>query len=206
MMDFFDLPTARSRLCESVIKVTNRPFYVIGVDPLDGRGKTFRILGVFCKSKTDDPEDFKLDDDRVDLTPIPLGFVNKTRTCVLLTREPKRMWKIGLHQENVAARVLTPDGLLYDRINFSETVLSDGFRSAVLGNYPTLKDLILDNKILHGSRAFSRDWAIQKLPQTETVNLVHKFHGVVGKLNGIHPELNEKFGFLHEALQEELKG
>lgn len=179
MYEFIDY--AQGRLVDTVISIDQVPCYVMAVsDDRKIKYKTFPagVLQV-CS----------LDSDKIDLTPLPLGYVNFKRGSTYLTRIPQRRWKQGLDYRGIRSQ-----GLDYREDDwFTSRAMLDCFNT----KYPSYLEALF---LLEEDRpcvAFSSKWAV------DYEGAVF-FRGTkVGKIEG-EITLKETYGYLQEMLEESL--
>ena len=177
-----DVHFAVGRLGNTIININNEPSYVLGID--DDR--------LVCYTDTIDKLDAKyifLDDKAIDLTPIPIGYMNCERGATYLVRLAKRRWKQGLDQAGI--RVV---GRSYLGVNYTAT---KEFLSCLKGEYPSLEEATVQAKELCSVIAFSRKWAIDYVGA-----LFFRGKAVGHTRGGVH--LNEVYKYLTELLEESL--
>lgn len=125
----------------------------------------------------------RLDD--LDCTPVPLGFVNNRNGATFLSRVPKRRdWRQGMRRENTS------------RIGYGETS-SVGIKRTIEGKYPRLSAAIKRKSPL---TAWHRHWAV-----SNTGQVFYKTRGVVGKVVDGAVQLDDKWFYLKEYLDESTK-
>ena len=126
---------------------------------------------------------------KLDLEPVPLGFINVTDDMVFISRKPmRRDWKQGLSHNSIN----TFGRLRPDEVNIR------ALSQPINKTYPTFaKALSSLNK--RSSMAFSRDFGLSKID--EQVVLVYRKHNVGRVVDGV-PVLNDNKQFLQQHLQE----
>lgn len=130
-----------------------------------------------------------VDLDDLDLTPVPLGFVNTSEGMVFTCRKPMRKdWKQGLSLNS-----LVTYGHI-DASNFNLSILVQ----TILKEYPTFTKAIslTDTR---GSAAFSRDFGVSK--KNGDTTLVYRKYAV-GDVKGGVPMLYPNKSFLQQHLDE----
>lgn len=201
--DFYNLADAKRYLEKGVIQMEKRPIYVLQV--LAGKNKKskfvmkYRELGV---GKTEEEKTSTLSNPKLDMTPVSLGWLSVTNksnyASVYLTRQPRRMQRIGLCQENTTMHT---NHILHKK---RTPVLNSGFftskemRNTVLGKYATLEQAIEWGKTGE-IYPFSRNFAIanDKL-------FYRYFPTPVGVVMEGKPCLHDTSGPLKELLKEDL--
>lgn len=124
----------------------------------------------------------------LDLSPIPLGYVQVLNRAVYVSRVPTRSWKIGLSSCNLSSGT----------IGFQNLIGLSNFSQTVKGEFPSLEECLEEGE---GSRAFSRNWAIKMLDKTTLLSYRGKDVGYI--VDG-EPQLVKCYEFLQEDLEEVL--
>lgn len=141
--------------------------------------------------------DIDIRDKDVDISPLPLGYVNYQVNAYYVQRKPERRWKQGLSPTSV---VFHRKGIL----GGADLVISKEFSDCVNNIYPSVGDTV--NKLVVGeaaSIAFSRDFCL--VCNERGRDLILEYKGVtVGTCNGEAFRLNIKYSYLKEALEEAL--
>lgn len=161
---FFNIDHANLYLVGSIIRVNDLPVYVRNVTYSRAIKKqilTYAPVENYDEGKVDK---VYLNSSRVDMNPIPLGFINfkefgKPRIAVGAYRIPSRQWRIGLTTDNMRIIPHRFDGYEAKR----KVIHSIYFKKSVCGQFPTVEEIIemIKNKEAT-SQAFSRDFAIEK--------------------------------------------
>lgn len=161
---FFNIDHARLYLIGSIIRVNSLPVYV--KDITYNRALKKQILIYAPVENFDEEKVYKvhLDSSRVDMNPIPLGFINfkefgKPKVAISAYRIPSRQWRIGLTTDNMRMIPYHFDGYETKR----KVIHSIYFKRSVCGQFPKVEEIIemIKNKKAM-SQAFSRDFAIEK--------------------------------------------
>lgn len=183
-MYYDDIEYASRRLSSTLVRKPNgNPFYVMSVSR----------VGTETICTGTDPvrevmEDVNLRD--IDLTPVPLGFVNFRGQMGYACRRPMRKdWKQGLSQTSLVVYG-------FDKRDLNLTQLSN----TVLGKYPTLSKSL--NYVKTGqklSMAFSRDFGV--INSGKEIELIYRKYPV-GKLVDQTLVLNPDKFFLEQHLSE----
>lgn len=181
---------ANSRLSGTIVLWENKAARVLDVT---------ENLGLFMRQLSTTKEAvLKQDDAALQLISPPLGYANLKRGAVYLVRKPVRMWKQGLD----------PRQLWMEGRPVLVRAQWDGpeFTKCYDGDYPTIDKAV---KMFKGTNpfaqespetvAFSRQWAVGKRGE-----LLYK-NKEVGRM-GDRLTLNDKYGWLAEALEESLNG
>lgn len=177
MKTYEDIPYAQQRLLGTIVRLGKEPIKIAAID-VNG-GVMFNYLHNMEK-----PELCKLRD--IDITPVPLGFVNFDGRAFYTSRIPKREdWKQGLRDNTLSVAVSWSD-----------------LRLTILGKFPSLREATLTlNKRRTHSIAFDRNWAI-----TVDMKLKYKEWDVGEFIDPIERryKLNDNCHWVMEALEEVL--
>jgi hypothetical protein len=129
----------------------------------------------------------------LDISPLPLGFVNARGVAKYVMRKPQRRWKHGLDNSNAVFMHCGSPHL--DRFQVQGNC--NGLQKAVLNDYPTLLASISNVALGGGSCAFSRSFAVKG-------NDLYYKAGKVGNVREDHSlNIAPEFAYLQELLQEE---
>ena len=202
---FYDQDHMRMYLRRSVIRLGDEPIFIMEVERVRNKaGKrvlklVYRILGelrdrrVTVKSK------------RINFEPVSLGFINYhdgfRDNCVIASRIPSRMWKIGLSQNNLNLTVCA--GQRKHNTHVEIMIQSRELGQTIKNNYPSYAETLYRIEgpgELYSTVAFHRHFAIQKRHKTITL-LYYKFNIPVGIIKNRRPELRRPFEFLKEHLE-----
>ena len=197
---FHDLGQMRSYLRRCIIRVGKEPVYVEEV--MTGRNTVGNHIYKIHYRKLGPGENIRtvsLKSKRVNFAPVPLGFVNIENDCLILSRRPARMWKIGLSENNMDLSPVAGK----TRVNWSyaDVIHSTGLRDTILGDFPTYKSALatVNDSELYTTIAFDRHFAIQKKKKSLSL-IYYKFDLTVGRCNKERPRLHTGYGFLKEHL------
>ncbi len=177
-----DVQFALGRLRGTIVRIHGEPSYILGID--ENRVMTYTDTTTKLANKY-----ISLDNKGVDLTPIPIGYVNTKRGATYLVRLAKRRWKQGLDQEGIRTV-----GRSYLGIDYTAT---EQFLACLKGEYPSFKEATSRSKELGSVVAFSRKWAIDYLG-----TLFFRGKVVGHSQGGLH--LNGVYKYLTELLEEAL--
>lgn len=157
---FFNLDQARAYLNESIIRVNDLPVYISDV-----YSKNFRkFLLYFIVDKGRRNGEINLNDPKVNMAPVPLGYTNFKGDSFLLSRFPSRQWKVGLSRYNCSIRDMS--GKQRRRNYFSAFLDSANLFDTITGVYPTLQEAIsIIEKKNANNVAFNRKLAINSSGQ-----------------------------------------
>ena len=130
--------------------------------------------------------------DKLDLTPVPLGFSNTSRGVAYLARIPKRLdYRQGLRFSNYTS--------LYGREHRS--ISKTSIANTIRGNYPSFKSCLDEVVNMERfSQAFSREFAL--LSERGSVKIIAKWGLMVGDVINKEPLLKNGFEYLQETLDE----
>lgn len=132
----------------------------------------------------------------LNLEPVPLGYVQTRNGCVYAQRLPIRKWKQGLRMgENCT---LNNNNVDYKALT-----------SSIKGEYPKFENIVNKDNVAYNNpfkrpmlvtkEAWHRHWAVDR--KNKTV----EYRGeVVGKIVDGRPQLEPKFKYLQECLEESL--
>jgi hypothetical protein len=189
-IDFFDLAQAQQRLQNSLIRVKKSLAYVICVYLGEKTKYSLEVKYLASGKVVMIPLD-----DKVDLTPLPLGNINYQGDCYYLSRAPARKWKQGLTVENLTCRNYLEG---YNNFPVDKACIAD----CVNNSYPTAKIAVESvEKDYSKAVAFSRNFSIIKNRiivyncKIEVGSLAHNYRDF---------KLNDNAFFLKEMLQEAL--
>lgn len=158
---FFNTDHASLYLVGSIIRIDGLPVRVENIEYKNSLRR--QILFYHSIGKREKVKSISLESTRVDMNPIPLGFINYKEfgenKAIRAYRIPSRQWRIGLTAENLRIIPNTLDGFQIKR----KIIESIYFKQSVCGNFPNIEEIIKmikDRKAT--SQAFSRDFAIDK--------------------------------------------
>lgn len=135
----------------------------------------------------------------IDLSPMPLGYMNMDNKAAFLARVPARQFRQGIREGNLQIY----DGGAWRRVMGR---LPQAFINTVRGNYPTVDRCFME--IYNNgkeSRAFSRKFAIKSGKNKELSPLHYRGNNVGTISPDLNFKLKNKFGFLKESLVEILE-
>jgi len=175
---FYDQDHASLYLQGSIIRVDSMPVWVERVE----RSHTtkslmlqYRNLETIGKSA---PK-IRLSSSRVDMTPVPLGFLNfsdfgRPNVVVRAYRIPSRQWRIGLTTDNLR---LYPHKFDYSEPK-SKVIQSIYLKDSICGEFPSADEAIERTRTKVRSTAFSRTFAIErrKLKYIQVIEDVGEIH------------------------------
>tara|TARA_Y100000310_G_C20638524_1_gene792549 strand:- start:556 stop:1188 length:633 start_codon:yes stop_codon:yes gene_type:complete len=204
---FFDLDHMRSYLKRSIIRVDDVPAYVLELTQAKNRvGKPIYKI-VYCRLGGDAVKELRVNikSKRVSLLPVPLGFSNYTNwmtpLCVIASRIPSRMWKIGLSQQNLLLKPVA--GMKKIPISNTDFIMSESLSKTILGDFPSYYDsreVVKEHGPFH-TVAFHRHFAIQFRPRKLAL-LYYKYNVPVGYATTGGARLKPQYEFLQEHLNE----
>lgn len=205
--EFYNSAHASSYLSNSIIRVADEP--VVVVDAVGTRGK-YNIIyhRLVDLGSGEGAKSIAYNDPDVDMSPVPLGFswtdnpvisgYNMNYT-VHIHRNPVRAWKVGLYNRN--AEVVKVLGQGSERLK-SYWIPSKMLRDTIVGIYPTIDEALSLVEMKQGVVPFSRRFAVYGN------SLIYKtFMEPVGYVNerNSEPQLGERYQFLKEVLEEDLR-
>jgi len=206
---FFNIDMARSYLRRSVIRVEGTPIHVKEIEWQRNRAGDL-VMKLFYNRLSEQRERvINIKSKRINLAPVPLGLMNYSlqgeenfHDCMVVSRIPSRMWKIGLSQNNMS---LSPaPGKRGVNVSHADVLASRPLKALIEGECPSYKvsRAICENSSYLTTIAFNRHFAIQK--DKKNLSLVYyKFPTRVGVCNE-RPKLLPEFSFLQEKLEEVL--
>lgn len=130
--------------------------------------------------------------DECDVTPIPLGYVNKGNESVYLERIPSRLYRQGLTRDSLYS-------VGRDRVGLT----SDELAKTLQNIYPSIEtciELITNFECM--SWAFARKFSVVRYKANSKTIDLHYRGRKVGYFKGGLPFLEKKFSFLRESLEE----
>jgi hypothetical protein len=181
---------ANAKLHDTIVRFEGFPFYVNHISE-DGmvRGRKLGQEGQSCHLSS------------LDLSPIPLGYVNIDRSTTYLMRVPSRQWRQGIRSSNITS------------IGGSHASLFAGsassFVNLVRNIYPTPNDcldLINNQEVI--SQAFSRNFAISSINNKGKKGSILLYKSLVvgtvsmGDMRASF-NLSPSYHYLSETLEEE---
>jgi hypothetical protein len=187
---YYDDPEyAAKRLNDTLVRLnTGEGFYVIRVcqDPELCSGP----YGVYGRKLSGGSKEwFTLDN--IDLTPVPLGFVNTTYGMVFVCRRPMRKdWKQGLSFNSM---------ITYGPVA-SHDLSFELLQQTINNAYPTLERSVAELESKKKSMAFSRDFGLSKR-EDNCIHLIYRKYDV-GTMASSVPRLSPKYSFLQQHLDE----
>ena len=172
-----DFDYANTRLAGTIVRLNGKAVEVGNVNDGDG------LAHYLCLS---DDSEGSVDYRKLDLEPVPLGFINLGGRALYLTRVAKRNdWRQGVRGRTIS-------GL---REGYSKEALS----RTIEGMYPTFREAkgsIEKSEV--DSVAWCREWAVNKLGRLQYKRTV------VGKIVGGTPLLINEYGYLQGSLDESI--
>lgn len=173
------------RLGSSLVRKGETPVYIKGVESIN------KVI-VYDPIKRE--TDFAKVSD-LNLTPVPLGYVERDGEVLYVTRKPTRKYKQGLTQENMVAKDVLSGRLVALRID------DRGLSKAILGQYPSIEQSFQQCRDGADIVPFSREWAVANYKGELCV--MHK-GSVVGYVGDDNVMLSPDKYFLKESLMEVL--
>jgi hypothetical protein len=201
---FYDPEHANRYLVGSVIRVAATPVYVQSLI-VDGVDQSEWKIDVSPVKYVQRRRQISLTDKRLDMNPIPNGFVNfnvwgQTGYTNFVSRMPARTWKIGLSSENVRILSVEHDTT---RHGFRTIVFTSGFHDMVTNKYLPLPECW--KKIEeegYTSFGLSRHFALQRGRHL----FYSHIHQPVGHLNNNGElQLHAPYEYLTELLAKEIQ-
>lgn len=180
---------AHTRITGTIVRLDGEPVYV--TEPVGGRSFRVKVLD----DEQGDRHTVALT--ALDVSPVPLGFVNFLNVASYLVRMPKRRdYKQGTRMENITSlhgfRVAD-----IPMLHLAKTIRN---------NYPTFTAALRKveakaklKKTKFHSIAWHRDWALR-----HDLAVIYRGGAIVGTISGGRPVLNEDKLYLRERLEEAL--
>lgn len=174
------------RLGSSLVrKMDGSPVYVQGVESRN------EVVVHNCHSGRKE----RLSVEELDLTPVPLGYVESDGEVMYVTRKPTRRYKQGLTTENMVVRDVM-------RNSFTRLPVNDkGLCKAIMNNYPKVEEAFQECRAGKRIVPFSREWAVANYK--DDLCVMHKGI-VVGYVGDDNVMLSPDKYFLKESLMESL--
>lgn len=186
------------RIDSSIVRISGQFYYVT----LKHDTRVNNILA-YKYSETgalDNPEEYSANDDRIDVSSFPLGFVNCERECIFVVRPPYRRQKQGVSNNVLSYSTLrSPDEFQGLGISLTGSYIG----KMLLNIYPSFesaRSLVKDG--VYRSLAFSRDFAVHK-----NGNSLEVFYQTnkIGTVNGDSVMLYPEYSF-NSIMITELEG
>ena len=177
---------AYGRLVNTVIRIKGEPCLVLA---LNSGEITYRNFGEHLADSTIDFSNIGYNSPHVDLTPIPVGYVNFKEGALYLVREAARRWKQGLD-----GRGLSVQGDRMEQADAEYLFFSTPMNDCLTNNYPSFAEAIALAEKEEKVVAFHLDWAV-----SVAGNLWFKGR-LVGNVIEDKAVLDDAFIYLQEAL------
>lgn len=190
---------AHSRLLNTWVRFKGKPVLVESVYRDDESGKIMLAIKDFAADKR-----HKVDIVDLDLSSMPLGFVNFRGSSIFLYRMPMRNdWRQGIRSSNTGAK--SPSGMM-GGMNRSRVFASKQFSNSVLGVYPSMEECVED--VVNDewmSKSFSKHFSVVK--QDDRPWLVYKGDKTIAKITNKleKPIFVGAYKHLQESFEEEFK-
>ena len=187
-MYYDDLDYARRRLEATLVRLkTGEPFFVERV--------YLEADGIFCVGNNYANEGHQILSLRdIDLTPVPLGFVNTSADAIFTCRKPmRRDWKQGLSLNSLVSYPVTKGQVIQ---NFKL------LKQPIFNQYPDINRALSLLSAKKMAAAFSRDFALVK--SENEVRLRYRIYDV-GKYEDGRVILNPDKFFLEQHLNETVR-
>lgn len=116
-----------------------------------------------------------VDDDRFDVSSIPLGYYQATPDVVeFMERKPHRKWKQGIDETNVTVTTISREIPYRPTCRFG--LYTQGFINSVTGKFPDMMTALgtLRNKDHNSQIAISRDIAIEWIADLQIIHVYYK--------------------------------
>lgn len=193
-LTFYDPSHAQLRLGNTIIRLKGLPIFVGEI-----RGDYSTVIQYLGSGKQSEVDDIrKLED--IDLTPVPLGFVQIGERAYYMMRKPSRRTKQGLSEESLFIHEFGGRSSIRQDAAYRKAV-----SNTILGEYPSLKASfkMLGNQF--SSVPIHRNWALRS-SSSGLKKLLYKYSGVVGHWDDVLGKmvLSTDFEYLREVLDQEL--
>lgn len=183
-----DWDYAGARLRDSLVRTVNgEPLFVYAVrDDLS-------VSGCLLNSHN---QEITVGLDDLDLSPVPLGYVNKDRSVSYVSRSPCRHYKQGLTNYTMNVR------------GSPVSLTSRFLANTIMGKYPSL-ECVMEDILTEESRAqaFSRNFCVRKLEGSKPALLYKSVPVGLISWNSdacrANFSLNDDCQYLNEVLEEE---
>lgn len=194
-------------LRHGVVRYEGKPIYVVSVRA----ARNSYEIG-YCRipyNGEDGERRCDLSDPALDLTPIPLGFVNylSLNQCAALRRNPVRDWKVGLCGNNASLFMLGQGERGWQGVD-GRILTGPDFYNTYMRRYPSLTESlqrmarVRDTEEVSHAVAFSYRFAVNP-----ALHLYHLYtcRAPVGEVreDGASAILSPKFAYLREALAQD---
>lgn len=184
-----DVQYAKNRLVETIVRYKERAVVVHNV--WDG-GESLRLSSSDCVTGDYIPDDGI---DEFDLTPVPLGFVNRHKKTLYFSRKPMREdWRQGLRGQNIH--------ILYGLEGDEGHMLNLDYKSVgqtINGEFPKIGE----TELRQGERvAWHRDFCYDG-----SAAIYYKWYGKVGNFISLNEKqflLDAEYYWVEESLREAL--
>jgi len=204
---FFDINQMRAYLRRCVIRVDELPAFINEVEETYNRAgnKVYKLVyerleGLRNKKRVN------IKSRKVNLLPVPLGYCNYTDKgtvlyCMVASRIPSRMWKIGLNQNNLLLKPVA--GKKSVPIENNAFIQSQSLGRTIMGDFPSYYKCIQQVREWgpYYTVAFHRHFAIQ-YREKRLALLYYKFKVPVGYAEDGGTQLKPQYSFLQEHLNE----
>lgn len=198
---FFDREHATQYLTGSIIRYDGKPVAVYGIEKLAGaKGLSLSVYPTDNK-RASTISTVPIDDPKIDMTPLPLGFVNiksddeDGNIVVRVQRYPARRWKVGSYEGNTMVRSLYKDTPA--PLPFNYVVSNSQFKHTITGNMPKFEEVKAKMKP-RSAWAFDRNFAMDSDLRVFHIHIMDP----IGKVEDGKIELDGKYKFLAEQLEE----
>ena len=132
----------------------------------------------------------------LDVSPVPLGYINFRGRAIYATRLPARRWKTGLDEGNIRGKLRGGEAVRLNPFSQGRSV-----SACIMGKYPSLAEAVAQAKEEDIEVAFSRRFALSPTGRTgKDAVLYYKAMEAGVVVNGV-PTLKANFSFLNESLQ-----
>jgi len=209
---WWDRDQFRSYITRCVIRYNGQPVFITDADREEDGYCFFYHLLEDKHREIQGP--VYMDNPDIDLSPVPLGLMYWKRrndinlyNTVVISREPRRMWKMGLSVNNINISSLAMEAK--HNLEYEDIIQSHKLGRIILNKYKSFKRCIeISNESEVGSiLPFCRTFALRKGNKGEDHTLLYaRSDQPVGQVNfrGRY-ELRNDYGFLMESLEGEIQ-
>lgn len=191
---FHDITHAIRYLVGCIILINDRAAYIRNIIMDNGETIVFQYLNPASRKE----EFIKLYHPNVDLSPVPLGWVNLTDNSIAYaSRFPVRDWHVGLHPSNFSLVYAQPS---MNIAGANHVFMFPQLANCIEGKYPSFKDALEIHHKNNGANyavAFSRSFALSNGKLVKGV-----INTVVGGIKEDFLVLSKNYSYMLDKLVE----
>lgn len=173
------------RLKSSLVRKGNEPVYVQAVEDKE------TVVVHNCHTGRKE----RIEVEKLNLTPVPLGYVITGGDVVYVTRKPTRKYKQGLTNDNSSAKHVLTGRPVAVRMN------DEGLAKTIMGEFPSIEEAFQRCREGADIIPFSRNWAVANCK--DELCVMYKCE-VVGYVGDNSVMLSPDKYYLKESLMEAL--